>query len=313
MSSRRMHVPDEIHLVTNRCFQGRLFMLPSDAINLIIGYWFARALVKYGQGLKVFAFVFLSNHFHILLQDTEGTLAQFMCYFQANVAKAINEALGRDGKFWCGHYDDKIAVEDADFGKSYKYVTCNAVKAGLVDTAKEWIGWSSYHHALHGGSYEFTGINRDRYNKACRNRKKKPDPKDFEETFEFSLCPPLGLEGRPIGEQAQHILPQLKEQEATFRDKRNNKPPLGIEAIRRQNPTDRPLSSARSPKRRFACQNKEKLSERLEGRQKFVDQYIGVFDQFKKSAKAQTQFHNEWPVGSYPPGRWRPVKYRRCR
>ena len=311
MSCRRMHMPDEIHLVTNRCFQGRLFMLPSAKINFIIGYWFARALEKYGQGLKIFAFQFLSNHYHLLVKDTQGTLARFMCYFQANVAKAVNKESGREGKFWCGHYDDKIIVDDADFWSTYKYVTCNAVKAGLVNRSDEWIGWSSYHNALHGGSYRFTAVNRDRYNKACRNRKKKPDSKQFEETFEFSLTPPLGLEDNTIAEQAATLRPLLEAQDVSFRDERKNKPPLGIEAIRKQNPTDRPQSSARSPKRRFTCENKEHLLERLEGLRTFVDKYQSVYDQFKKSATARgtRKFHNEWPSGSYAPGRWRPVDW----
>lgn len=309
MSCRRMHIPDNIHLVTNRCFQGRLFMLPSAKINFIIGYWFARVLEKYGQGLKVFAFVFLSNHFHLLVKDTHSTLARFMCYFQANVAKSVNEEIQREGKFWCGHYDDKIVVEEADFWSAYTYVTCNAVKAGLVAQAEEWIGWSSHHHSLCGGSYRFKGINRDRYHKACRNRKNKPDPRQFEETFEFSLTPPIGFEERSIAEQAAHIRPLLEKQEIAFRDKRNNKPPLGVDTIRKQNPTDRPKSSARSLKRRFACENKVKLIECLDGFNCFIAHYKMVYDQFKRStaARGKRTFHNEWPLGSYAPGRWRPV------
>ena len=62
MSCHRMHLPGDVHLVTNRCLQGRLLMLPNEDINFIIGYWFARALEKFGQGIEVFAFVFLGNH-----------------------------------------------------------------------------------------------------------------------------------------------------------------------------------------------------------------------------------------------------------
>ena len=48
MSCKRMHLLGDIHFVTNRCFQGRLFLLPNEKINFIIGYWFTRALKKYG-------------------------------------------------------------------------------------------------------------------------------------------------------------------------------------------------------------------------------------------------------------------------
>ena len=57
----RMHHQNAIHFVTNRCFQERLLLLPSRTVNHIIGYWFARAHTLYGQGLEIYAFIFLSN------------------------------------------------------------------------------------------------------------------------------------------------------------------------------------------------------------------------------------------------------------
>jgi REP element-mobilizing transposase RayT len=306
MSCKRMHLPGDIHLVTNRCFQGRLLMLPNKKINFIIGYWFARALKKYGQGLKIYAFVFLSNHLHILLRDTQGSLAAFMCYFESNVARAVNEARGRKGAFWENHYDDKIIDGEGEFLKKYTYVTCNAVKAGLVNRAEEWIGWCSTEHALNGKPYCFTAINRNQYNKASRNRKKKPDPKLYEETYTFCLEPLLGLENMSIEEQADYLRPLIAAQEADFRELRGNKPPLGIDAIQRQNPFDRPCTSAKKPKRRFACESKEKLNERMESLRQFIGLYATVHQQFKTNLKSSAPFHNEWPIGSYPPSRWRP-------
>ena len=307
MSCKRMHFAGDIHLVTNRCFQERLFLLPNPKVNFIIGYWFTRALKKYGRGLKIYAFIFLSNHFHILLKDTMGNLARFMCYFEANVARAVNQILGRRGTFWQGHYDDQVVVGEANFWKKYNYITCNAVKAGLVHTAAEWIGWSSYDCALNGGRYSFTAINKNQCQKASRNRKNPPDPKRFEETYEFSLTEPLGFEGKSIEEQAEYIRPLLEQQEVAFRDARQNKPPLGVEQIRRQNPLDRPQTTERKPKRRFSCDNEEELRERMDGLRTFVGQYAEVYKQFRENLKVKKSFHNEWPLGSYPPGRWRPI------
>ncbi len=51
-----------------------------------------------------------------------------------------------------------------------------------------------------GGEFSFTAVNRHRYNKACQNRKRKPEAKQFEETYAFSLTSPLGLEGKSIAE-----------------------------------------------------------------------------------------------------------------
>lgn len=89
MAGVRMHIKDSIHVVTNRCEQEQFLMLPSERINQIIGVWFARALCQFGDGLEIYAFVFLGNHFHMLLKDTKGTLAQFMDYFQYALQKSL--------------------------------------------------------------------------------------------------------------------------------------------------------------------------------------------------------------------------------
>jgi REP element-mobilizing transposase RayT len=307
MSGRRMHIKNEIHLITNRCFQQRLLMLPCDEVNFIIGYWFARSLVKFGAGLDIFTFVFLSNHFHLIVRDTAGTLSAFLGYFQANVAKALNERMGRNGAFWQGHYDDQVVEGEDTFWDKYIYVTGNAVKAGLVDASDDWVGWSSLDKALHGGTFRFTALNRSRYNKACQHRKKKPDPKQFEETYEFTLTPPLGLEKQTVEERADHLRPLLRKQEAIWKEQREGKPPLGIDAVLNQHPTDRPRNPARSPKKRFACKDERRLKERLAEYRAFIGAYREIYEQFKIAAKKRKRFHCEWPIGSYPPGARYPI------
>jgi REP element-mobilizing transposase RayT len=89
-----MHLPGEIHLVTNRCEEGRFFLLPTQTVNVLIRYWLARAKVEVGDAIDIFAFCFSVNHFHLLLRDNGGGLAKFMGYFQGNLARAINEHLG---------------------------------------------------------------------------------------------------------------------------------------------------------------------------------------------------------------------------
>ena len=105
MAQNRMHFKDTVHFITNRCEHEMFLMLPNETITRIIQGWFARALCLFGDGLEIYAFIFLSNHFHLICNDTKGTLAAFICYFQGNVAKAINRELGRSGRFWSREYD----------------------------------------------------------------------------------------------------------------------------------------------------------------------------------------------------------------
>lgn len=307
MSSGRMHLRNEIHLITNRCFQERFFMLPTDKTNSIICYWFARALCKHGKGLDIFAFVFLSNHFHIIVRDTAGTLSDFMGYFQGNVAKAINKQIGRKGTFWQKHYNDLIIDGEDVFWEKYTYVVCNAVKAGLVNSSAEWIGWNSLDNAFSGKSFRFTGVNISRYKKACQNRKNKPPKKQFEETYEFSLTPPLGFEQNTIEETAGYLQSEIRKQEDVFIELRENKSPLGIKAVLMQKPTDRPLNPSFSPKKIFVCRDEQKLQERLEEYRNFIAKCREINAHLKKAQQKRRRFHCEWPIGSYPPGARYPI------
>ena len=103
MSFIRFHQQDAIHFVTNRIEHQMFLLLPTKQVNELILYWLARARVEYGDGIDIFGFIFLSNHFHILLRDTSGNLASFMNYFQGNLGAAVNarmlDCLARTGAF----------------------------------------------------------------------------------------------------------------------------------------------------------------------------------------------------------------------
>ena len=311
MSTNRMHFPDTVHFITNRTEHEMLFLLPTEQITEIIQCWFARALCLFGQGLEIYAFIFLSNHFHILCNDTKGTLAAFMWYFQGNVAKAINREIGRKGRFWSREYDDVAVSGDAELIDRYAYTIGNAVKAGLVDKSEEWIGWSSLEGAMSDGRYSFEMLNRTKLHNATR-RGQKVDVSKFYEKWEFELTPPPFLEGKTDSERKRFIKDLMKAAETEYRAKRGNKPPLGVKNILNQNPTDRPRNSSSRPRIKVFCFDRERRHEWLDGYRNFVGGYREIFDGFRKASSKRRRPTVEWPAGSYPPSCWYPVWYERA-
>ena len=95
----RLANPDCAWFVTNRCEQEQLLLLPKPQVNKLIGTWLAKSLAEHGDAIELYAFAFLSNHFHFLLRDPKGQLPKFMWYFQVNLAKSVNELLGRREKY----------------------------------------------------------------------------------------------------------------------------------------------------------------------------------------------------------------------
>ena len=77
----RMFEPEHIYFITNRTLQGRLLMRPSKTINNTVGGIIAKAQEKYA--VDIFAFVFTSNHFHIMLRTKEGQISNFMMYLES--------------------------------------------------------------------------------------------------------------------------------------------------------------------------------------------------------------------------------------
>lgn len=308
MSSGRMHERGAIHLVTNRTEEGRFLMKPTDAVVEIIQYWFARALTLHGSGIEVYAFVFMSNHFHILLRDTRGQLAQFMGYFQSNAAREINELLDRKGAhFWARHYHDEIIEGPRTLWSKFLYVLCNPVKSGLVMRAVQWGGWSAARMALRGEGFSITRLDRTRYHNASRG-KQKPAKSDFEGTYGFELTPlPMlaQLEGNKRCEETRKVLASA---ERHYRGRWKSHRPLGMQAVMEQRWSTRAAEPEPRPRRRFACDDPARERELLETYRRFIGAYKEVFSGFRRSARLRRAFHGEWPAGSYPPGCWQPVQ-----
>lgn len=308
MAANRMHVKNGIHFITNRCEHEMFLLLPTDVITSIIQCWFAKALALYGQGLEIYAFVFLSNHWHLLCRDTKGTLAAFMWYFQGNVARAINKELGRRGRFWARAYDDVIVDPESedDFWDRYAYTLCNSVKAGLVDKSEQWDGWSSVNGALSDGKYRFEMLNKTKLHNATR-RGQKVDESKFMETFEFELTVPPMLEGKGEEERTAFIQELKNNAETEYRKKRENKKPLGMEKIRTQKPTDRPLNPSFGPRIKVFSKDKARRAELLDGYRTFVGGYKEIFGVYKNASNKKKRPAVEWPREGYPPSCLHPV------
>jgi putative transposase len=310
MANIRMHPRDAVHFVTNRCEQEQFLLLPRKRTNNLVCEWLARAYDFVGGGIEIFAFVFLSNHFHLLCRDTGGKLAQFMCYFEANLARAVNRELGRHGKFWAREYDDVLVDGDAEFLDRYAYVLCNAVKAGLVNKTAEWIGVSSLEHALEGAALRVRALNRTKLHNATR-RGQEVNVEDFFQTFEVPInAPPMwaDLKRHDIAKRIREI---VRAGEAEYRAKRGGKRALGVRTLMRQRPTDRPQEPSFRPRIRVFSFDPERRKELLDGYRIFAGAYREIYGTYLNAARKGARPTVEWPIWSHPPSSWTPREFAR--
>jgi putative transposase len=306
VSANRLHLPGTVHLVTNRTEHEMFLLHPTKNITALIQGWFAKSLCEYGDGLDIYAFVFLGNHYHILLKDNKGTLAAFLWFFQANLARAVNRELGRKGRFWAREYDDVIVDGEQAFWDVYAYTVANAVKSGLVGTASEWPGWNSLKGAIGDGRYTCELFNRTKYHNATR-RGQKRNKADFVEQWRFKLAVPESIKGKSSTDRATFIKETLRNAEAAFRKARGNKPPFGVRAILRQRPLARPQTPSFRPRRRFHCSNAVQEHSLLDGYRKFTADYRSVHRRYLLASASRSRTRISWPDGNFPPSSLYPV------
>ena len=105
MSKRLRFIPEGGALVevTCRTIQGRFLLKPSEELRPIVIGVLARAQKLYP--IQLHAFVFLSNHYHLLLSAQNAhQLVRFMNYLNSNLAREAGRVHGWREKFWGRRY-----------------------------------------------------------------------------------------------------------------------------------------------------------------------------------------------------------------
>lgn len=139
MTKVKRVVPGEIHLLTRRCHEQRFFLAPQASVNEAFGYLMAEASERYG--VKVLGAVQMSNHYHAVVWDERGELPLFLQRFHGFTARCVNALRGRVDTFWEGSGPGAAALGSGEVVlEKLAYVLCNPVKAGLVESGKEWPG-----------------------------------------------------------------------------------------------------------------------------------------------------------------------------
>src|SRR5690606_39565113 len=95
-------------------------------------------------GIEVHAFRLMSNHFHLVITDTQGRLPDFQRDLNSLLARSINAFRGRWESFWDRRSYSAVALlEDADVISKMGYTLANPVAAGLVTRGRQWGGATS--------------------------------------------------------------------------------------------------------------------------------------------------------------------------
>ena len=94
--------------------------------------------------VAIHAYVLMPNHFHLLATpETADGLPQMMQAVGRRYVRWFNDAQGRSGTLWEGRYKSTVIDADQYLLTCMAYLDLNAVRAGLVAQAADYV-WSSH-------------------------------------------------------------------------------------------------------------------------------------------------------------------------
>lgn len=283
--------------VTCRTIHGRHLLKPCRILNEAIVGALARGKRRYG--VRICAAVFMTTHYHLLLEvDDALQLARFMAFINAKIAREAGRAWRWRERLWGRRYQAIVvsAEESAAQIERLRYLLSHGVKEDLVARCREWPGVHCA-EALATGR-ELVGYWFDR-TRECAARARRMEPATYahaeRETLRFDPLPCWRHEQRATIEgYIAEMRSAIEDHAASGRRQRGVKI-KGTKAMRRVRPHDRPARSKRSPAPAFHA-----VSRRA--RRAFAEAYRWFVEAFRAAAaclRAGEPAH--FPPGSFPP------------
>lgn len=250
--SLRYIPPRSLVEVTIRTIQARFLLRPSRDLNEIVVGILARAADRYE--VEVCAFIFLSNHAHLLLVPADAEqLALFMGYVNGNLAKEAGRLHGWRERFWGRRYQ-AIVVSDEETAQvaRLRYVLENGCKENLVRRPADWPGVHTVDALLSGLPLRGVWFDRTAEYEA-RRRGEHFGKYAYSEDRELALSPlPVWKQLEPV-EIRRRVAEIVTEIEAATRRRfrQTGISAFGRRRILRQDPHSGPERISRSPAPRF--------------------------------------------------------------
>lgn len=146
-------------------FEGALFHITARGNNkqLIFNQQkdFQRYLKSLGEAkkkfpFKLYSFVLMPNHIHLLIEVKKHPINKIMQAIQTGYTMYFNKKYEQTGHLFQGRYHSFLVDKDSYLIALICYINLNSVRAGLVSDPKDY-PWSS-HHAFLNSDHEFNKI-----------------------------------------------------------------------------------------------------------------------------------------------------------
>jgi len=125
----RVFVEGGVYHVYSRFGSGEgVFEDPEEALDFLQLLRF----VKKRDGWDIFAWVLMSNHYHLAVRSRAVPISRGFHYLQGRFSQRFNRRRGRSGALWQSRYQARLIDEQGYLGRVVLYIHLNPVAGGLV-------------------------------------------------------------------------------------------------------------------------------------------------------------------------------------
>jgi len=136
----RIEFPGALYHVLSRGNGRQDIFLSDDDRHLFLGL-----LEELSErfNIEVYAYVMMSNHYHLLLKTLDANLSRAMQWFGTSFTRKFNLNNNNSGHLFQGRFKSIIIENDAYLLRLSCYIHLNPLRAGIIERLAEY-PWSSY-------------------------------------------------------------------------------------------------------------------------------------------------------------------------
>jgi REP element-mobilizing transposase RayT len=299
MSKPRFHPPGyRLWKLGSKCVDDQFLLAPTSDVYTLVFLFLAKMQELYD--VELVGFVFMGNHFHILVRLHEDRLPDIMRDFKGGLAKALNRLHGRRGALWMERYDDDAVLNDDAAEAAVHYFHANPVRAHVVSRVDDYTGvssWRAYAEDLDSLSHTYLDERswrragaieslRGLYMKTATVRVSRPPSWD-------------GLSREARRAKVRGLIADMREEErraAAEREREGASAPSAGAAAERD-PRSRPRRpKVKGPKRTWASGTEEQIQRFRAAYDQMLPAYRVASIEFRRTGTMPP-----FPAGTYPP------------
>jgi REP element-mobilizing transposase RayT len=296
-------LPGRVFFITIRTLGSRLWLVNNKLLETVILAYLAKYQKMYK--VKIYGFIIMGNHLHLLAGFPEGNKAQFMRSFGAITAKAVIWNVPGHGvqRVWARRYASQAVLDDIAILGRYAYLATNPISSGLCSSLSEYNGYNSFRDQAAGVTKRYKLVDYKAYHdkqRWCTG----VDIRDYTHEYELEYSRLPGQESLSDGEYQAWLRKEVRDAGDAARQRRVEAGKgFGNRALlRRTKPGQAPRHTKRSQRHSFRplvfCTDRQR-------RESYLAWYFELVRTFKEASVRYLAGENdvEFPVGTYPPCR----------